>query len=279
MPVDTQSFAAIRSHALTVAYGRTPVLHGIDLAIEPGSITGLIGPNGSGKSTLLRAMAGLLRPRSGHATIGEQRIDRLSPRELARRLAVMPQHPVAPPGVNVRELVAYGRSPFNAWYKPDPPGDRILIDALIERCDLSAMADRLVHTLSGGERQRAWIAMALAQQPRVLMLDEPVSALDIGHQLEVMDLLADVNREQGTTLVIVLHDLNLAARYCDQSVAMLDGRVVAAGPTPQVLTVQTIRQCFNVEPSFHEAGEGRPLCSFRRLNADDASAGDHADQP
>lgn len=268
--------SALQAVALTVAYGKHPVVHDVDLGVRPGSITGLIGPNGSGKSTLLRAMARLIRPRSGHAAIHGQRIDQLSPRRLAQSLAVMPQHPVAPPGVTVRELVGYGRSPFNAWYKPTPPGDHELIDALIERCDLVPLADRLVHTLSGGERQRAWIAMALAQQPKVLMLDEPVSALDIGHQLEVMDLLADINREQGTTLVIVLHDLNLAARYCDELVAMLDGKIVAAGPTQQVLNPDTIRQCFNVDVQFHEPIDGRSLCSFSRpTNATTGGVSEH----
>jgi len=265
MPSTTPQPAALHADALNVAYGKHAVLHGVSLDVQPGSITGLIGPNGSGKSTLLRAMAGLIQPRAGHTTLAGQRIDTLSSKQLAQRLAVMPQHPVAPPGVTVRELVGYGRSPFNAWYKPTPPGDRALIDALIERCDLQPLADRLVHTLSGGERQRAWIAMALAQQPKVLMLDEPVSALDIGHQLEVMDLLADINREQGTTLVIVIHDLNLAARYCDQTVAMLDGNIVAAGPTAQVLTAETIRRCFKVEAQFHPPVDGCSLCSFSRM--------------
>ncbi|MBX2852115.1 MAG: ABC transporter ATP-binding protein [Phycisphaeraceae bacterium] len=257
--------AALQTEALAVNYGKHPVLHGIDLTVGPGSITGLIGPNGSGKSTLLRAMAGLIRPRGGHTSVQGQRIDQLSHRLLAQTLAFMPQHPIAPPGVTVRELVGYGRAPFNAWYKPVPIGDRTLIESLIQRCDLQPLADRLVHTLSGGERQRAWIAMALAQQPKVLMLDEPVSALDIGHQLEVMDLLTDINREQQTTLIIVLHDLNLAARYCDQTVALLDGDVVAAGPTAQVLNAETIRRCFKVEAQFHKPIDGCSLCSFSRL--------------
>lgn len=265
MPSATEQSAALQAQTLTVAYGKHLVLHGINLAIAPGSITGLIGPNGSGKSTLLRAMARLIQPRSGHTLIQGRRTDQLSPRRLAQTLAVMPQHPVAPPGVTVRELVGYGRSPFNAWYKPAPAGEHELIDALIQRCDLGPLADRLVHTLSGGERQRAWIAMALAQQPKVLMLDEPVSALDIGHQLEVMDLLMDINREQGTTLMIVLHDLNLAARYCDQTVAMLEGCIVANGPTHEVLNADTIRRCFKVEAQFHEPVDGCSLCSFSRL--------------
>jgi len=272
MPTTTPQHPALQAKNLTVAYGKDEVLHSIDLAVRPGSITGLIGPNGSGKSTLLRAMARLIQPRSGRTFIQGQRIDRLSPKRLAQTLAVMPQHPVAPPGVTVRELVSYGRSPFNAWYKPSPAGDRALIDALIRKCDLLPLADRLVHTLSGGERQRAWIAMALAQQPKVLMLDEPVSALDIGHQLEVMDLLVDINREQDTTLVIVLHDLNLAARYCDQAVAMLDGNIVAAGPTDEVLTADTIRRCFKVEAQFHPPVDGCSLCSFSRLTTGQTDA-------
>ncbi|MEM9347784.1 MAG: ABC transporter ATP-binding protein [Planctomycetota bacterium] len=265
MQETTAQPAAVQAEALTVAYGRQAVLHGVDLAVKPGSITGLIGPNGSGKSTLLRAMARLIPTRSGYTRVLGQRTDRLAPRKLAQTLAVMPQHPVAPPGVTVRELIGYGRSPFNAWYKPTPPEDHALIESLIERCDLEPLADRLVHTLSGGERQRAWIAMALAQQPRVLMLDEPVSALDIGHQLEVMDLLVDINREQGTTLMIVLHDLNLAARYCDELVAMLDGKIVDAGPMESVLNADTVRQCFKVEAQFHGPIDGHSLCSFSRM--------------
>jgi len=263
-PATAQS-AALEIDALRAGYGKKPVLHGIDLRLSTGRITGLIGPNGSGKSTLLRVAGGLLKPRAGSVRLLGKAVHDLPPRRLARTLAFMPQHPVPPPGVTVRELVGYGRAPFNAWYRPTPPGDHRLIEALLERCDLTALADRLVDTLSGGERQRAWIAMALAQQPEVLMLDEPVSALDIGHQLEVMDLLADINREHQTTLVIVLHDLNLAARYCEQLVALRDGRLVAAGPTDTVLTPETIRTCFNVEPRFHPPVDGCTLCSFSRL--------------
>lgn len=258
---------ALHAADLTVGYGKHTVLHEVSLAVTPGKITGLIGPNGCGKSTLLRTLGGLLRPRSGSVQIQGQAIASKSARRLAQQLAFMPQYPIAPPGVTVRELVAYGRSPFNSWYKPAPPGDQTLIDSLITRCDLQHLAGRLVHTLSGGERQRAWIAMALAQQPSVLMLDEPVSALDIGHQLEVMDLLADINREQGTTLVIVLHDLNLAGRYCDELVAMLDGQVIKAGRCEAVLTPETIERCFNVRAHFHESDGHGPLCSFDRVAA------------
>ncbi|MEM6257924.1 MAG: ABC transporter ATP-binding protein [Planctomycetota bacterium] len=262
--------AALQAEALSVAYGKQTVLNGIDLAVKPGSITGLIGPNGSGKSTLLRAMARLIPTRSGYTRLLGQRTDQLAPRKLARTLAVMPQHPVAPPGVTVREMIGYGRSPYNAWYKPTPVEDHALIEALIERCDLVPLADRLVNTLSGGERQRAWIAMALAQQPKVLMLDEPVSALDIGHQLEVMELLSDINREQGMTLLIVLHDLNLAGQYCDELAAMLDGEIAASGRTQNVLNPDTIRQCFKVEAQFHGPVDGHSFCSFSRLTADTA---------
>lgn len=255
---------AMHATDLSVSYGPKTVVHDAAFTVRPASITGLIGPNGSGKSTLLRAAAGIMKPRRGTARIHGQPVHDMPARQLARTLAFMPQHPVAPPGVTVRELVGYGRAPFNVWYKPPPRSDRQLIDALITRCDLDDLAERTVETLSGGERQRAWIAMALAQEPRVLMLDEPVSALDIGHQLEVMDLLTDINRERGTTLVIVLHDLNLAARYCTDLVAMVDGRVLAEGPTESVLTPETIRTCFKVEPRFHESPDGCTLCSFSR---------------
>ncbi|MEM9415762.1 MAG: ABC transporter ATP-binding protein [Planctomycetota bacterium] len=263
-PTDNPN-GAIAARGIRAGYAKHPVLHGVDVSIQAGDFAALIGPNGSGKSTLLRTLARLLKPTSGSVLLHGQPIDKLSARALARKLAVMPQSPTAPPGVTVRELVGYGRAPHSSWLRPESHTDRQLVRSLIERCDLSHLAARLVHTLSGGERQRCWIAMALAQQPDVLLLDEPVSALDIAHQLEVLDLLAQVNREQETTVVIVLHDINLAARYCNTLLAVRDGQLAAAGPVGDVLKPELIERVFGVRTSVLEStGLGYPVCLFER---------------
>ncbi|MFI4861789.1 MAG: ABC transporter ATP-binding protein [Phycisphaerales bacterium JB063] len=259
---DTPALSASGLHA---GYAKHNVLHGIDVDIQPGDFAALIGPNGSGKSTLLRTLARLLKPAAGSVLLHDQPLARLSAKALACKLAVMPQSPTPPPGVSVRELVGYGRSPHTSWLKPQTPDDRRLIERLIHRCDLAHLADRFVDTLSGGERQRAWIAMALAQQPDVLLLDEPVSALDIAHQLEVLDLLAQINREQRTTIVIVLHDINLAARYCQTLFAVRAGSVAAAGPIDTVLTPELLIEVFGVRAQIlRPEGLAYPVCVFDR---------------
>ncbi|MEM9020108.1 MAG: ABC transporter ATP-binding protein [Planctomycetota bacterium] len=250
---------------LQAGYAAHTVLDGVDIAIAQGDFAALIGPNGSGKSTLLRVLARLMPAKQGRVILHDQPINQLSAKALARKLAVMPQNPTPPPGVTVRELVGYGRAPHTHWLKPASKNENALIDALLSRCDIRHLADRLVHTLSGGERQRCWIAMALAQQPDVLLLDEPVSALDVGHQLEVLDLLTGINREQQTTLVIVLHDINLAARYCRSLLTVRAGRVVAAGPTDAVLTPGLLKELFNVNARIlNPDGLSYPVCVFDR---------------
>lgn len=250
---------------LKAGYAKRTVLDGVDVSVAPGDFAALIGPNGSGKSTLLRVLARLMPAKCGNVLLHDQPIAKLSAKALARKLAVMPQNPTPPPGVTVRELIGYGRAPHTHWLKPPSQDEHALIDALLTRCDLDHLQGRVVHTLSGGERQRAWIAMALAQQPEVLLLDEPVSALDVGHQLEILDLLASVNRDQQTTLVIVLHDINLAARYCRSILAVRNGRIIAAGPTDHVLTPALLHEVFNVEAQILKPdGLAYPVCVFDR---------------
>ncbi|MEM8875899.1 MAG: ABC transporter ATP-binding protein [Planctomycetota bacterium] len=267
----------LRVHHLTAGYEtQAPVLHDVALTLESGQMLALCGPNGSGKSTLLRCLTGLLKPQSGRVTLEHdnerpQRVHKIPRRRLARTLAFLPQSPIAPPGVTVRQLVAYGRNPHTL---PIPfatrhlTTDRDIVEQAIRRCDLQKLADRDVATLSGGERQRAWLAMAVAQDARILLLDEPVSALDVAHQLEVLDLLVDLNEERKTTVVIVLHDIQLAARYFRQPhhrlAALRAGRLLAVGPMIDLLTPELLEQTFGVSARVHTFAElPYPVCAFR----------------
>lgn len=224
-----------------------PVVRDLSLAVEPGEIVALVGPNGSGKSTLLRAMARLMRPQRGTVTLNGQAIHRMNPRKVAQQLAILPQNPAAPEDLTVRDLVARGRFSRQAWWRPAGTRDRDAIGWALEMTGLDDFAARRLSTLSGGERQRAWIALALAQEPRVLLLDEPTTFLDISHQLDVMTLLQRLNRESELSIVMVLHDLNQAARFSHRLVAIHTGQVYAAGAPDDVLTEQMMREVFQVE--------------------------------
>ena len=215
------------SHTLTaenleLGYGGRTVVESLDLAVPPGKITTIVGANACGKSTLLRSMSRLLSPRSGHVLLDGKDVHRLPAKKLARTLGLLPQSPIAPEGIVVADLVGRGRHPhqrvLSRWSRED---DAAVAEALAAT-DTTGLAERSVDELSGGQRQRVWIAMALAQQTDLLLLDEPTTFLDVSHQVEVLDLLTDLNRTRGTTIVMVLHDLNLAARYADYLVAMAD---------------------------------------------------------
>ena len=236
----------LRIEDLSAGYGGAAVLEGLDLELARGRITAIVGANASGKSTLLRAMSRLLRPASGRILLDGRDIHALPPRELARRLGILPQSPIAPEGITVLDLVSRGRHPhqglFGRWRATDEA-------AVAEALSLTAteeLAERPVEDLSGGQRQRVWIAMALAQQTDVLLLDEPTTFLDINHQVEVLDLLVDLNRSRGTTVVMVLHELNLAARYADRLVAMRAGRLHSQGSPDQIMTQDMLAQVFGL---------------------------------
>ncbi len=237
---------AIDIDALRAGYGEAAVLDGLSLRVPRGRITAIVGANACGKSTLLRALSRLLTPRAGQVLLDGADIHRIPPRKLARRLGLLPQSPIAPEGISVHELVSRGRHPhqglFGRWTAED---DAAVAEAL-RLTATEALADRLVEDLSGGQRQRVWIAMALAQRTDVLLLDEPTTYLDINHQVEVLDLLTDLNRARGTTVVMVLHDLNLAARHADLLVAMAGGRVHRAGPPQDVLTDAMLQEVFGL---------------------------------
>lgn len=232
---------------VTLAYGDRVVAEAIDLAVPPGRITVIVGANACGKSTLLRAMARLLPPRSGRVVLDGKDLHRMPTKQVARTLGLLPQSPTAPEGIAVADLVARGRHPHQGFLSRWTAEDDAAVAEALRTTDIVGLADRSVDELSGGQRQRAWIAMALAQQTDVLLLDEPTTFLDITHQIEVLDLLTDLNRERGTTVVMVLHDLNLAARYADHLVAVAAGRVHAAGNPAEVLTAEVVREVFGLE--------------------------------
>ncbi|MEV7898295.1 ABC transporter ATP-binding protein [Streptomyces cyaneofuscatus] len=245
---------------LTLGYGDRTVVSSLDLAVPPGAITVIVGANACGKSTLLRSMSRLLAPREGRVVLDGKEVHRLPAKELARTLGLLPQSPVAPEGITVSDLVGRGRHPHQSLFSRWNEKDDAAVASALEATATEPLADRAVDELSGGQRQRVWIAMALAQQTDLLLLDEPTTFLDASHQIEVLDLLTDLNRSRGTTIVMVLHDLNLAARYADHLIALADGTLHAAGTPAEVLTEETVRAVFGLESRVVEDPvSGRPL--------------------
>ncbi len=236
----------LEARGLTLGYDKQPVVSDLDLVIPPGRITVIIGANASGKSTLLRGLARLLPPRAGDVLLDERPLHRMRSAEAARIIGMLPQTPVAPDGIVVSDLVGRGRHPHQGWFRRWNAADEDAVVAALEATDTGELSDRLVSDLSGGQRQRVWIAMALAQQTDILLLDEPTTYLDINYQLEVLDLLADLNAARSTTVVLVLHDLNLAARYADHLVAMRRGRIHAQGTPAEVVTPEIVRDVFDL---------------------------------
>jgi iron complex transport system ATP-binding protein len=240
-----KAMTGLHTRGLSLAYDSRLVIEGLELTIETGKITALVGPNGCGKSTLLRGLARLLKPRGGAVYLNFRSIHAMSTKELARELGILPQGPRAPEGLTVYELVAQGRYPhqgfFNQWSVQDEAAARAALDFT----RMNDLADRPLDTLSGGQRQRAWIAMTLAQETAILMLDEPTTFLDLAYQVEVLDLLHDLN-QHGRTIIMVLHDLNQAGRYADQIVALREGAVVAQGTPQEVITAANVETVFGL---------------------------------
>ncbi|WP_037574944.1 ABC transporter ATP-binding protein [Phaeacidiphilus oryzae] len=239
--------ARLTARQVTLAYEQRTVVEDLDLAVPDGRVTVVVGPNACGKSTLLRALGRLLRPASGSVLLDGAELHRTPTREVARKLGLLPQTPVAPDGITVADLVARGRQPHQSWWRQWSESDEAAVGLAMERTAVAELADRPVDELSGGQRQRVWIAMALAQDTDLLLLDEPTTYLDIAHQIEVLDLVAELNRERGQTTVAVLHDLNQAARYADHLVAMKAGRIAAEGPPSEVVTAELVREVFGLE--------------------------------
>lgn len=232
---------------VTLAYGDREVVTDLNLNLVPNQITSIVGANGCGKSTLLRAMARLLKPRDGQVLLDSIPIHDVGAKSVARILGLLPQSASAPDGITVAELVGRGRHPhqrrFGGWTRNDYSS----VASALSATQTTDLAERTVEELSGGQRQRVWIAMALAQETDILLLDEPTTFLDVAHQIEILDLLVDMNQSRATTIVMVLHDLNLAARYSDQLVAMRDGRIHCAGRPHEVISSDMVHEVFGIE--------------------------------
>ena len=239
--LDVPALAAVD---LTVGYERRLVVEGLSVHIPVGSFTAIIGPNACGKSTLLRALARLLAPSAGQVVLSGNDIATRGSKELARELGLLPQSALAPDGIRVADLVARGRYPYQGMFDRWSPADERAVRSAMAATGVTELSGRLVDELSGGQRQRVWVAMVLAQETSVLLLDEPTTFLDIAHQLEMMELLRRINRVDGRTLVVVLHDLNQAARYASQIVAMRDGRIVADGTPDEVIVPDLVEEVF-----------------------------------
>ncbi|MGW3468014.1 ABC transporter ATP-binding protein [Saccharopolyspora sp. NPDC000995] len=237
-----------RLHAsdLQLAYGDRVIVDGLDFDVVDGTITAVIGPNGCGKSTLLRALGRLLHPKRGSVLLDGKQIHKMSTKEVAKVLGVLPQSPVAPDGLTVADLVARGRHPHQSWYRQWSSDDESAVAEALGMTGIEDLADRTLDELSGGQRQRAWLSMALAQGTDLLLLDEPTTYLDLSHQVDVLELVGRLHDESGRTVVMVLHDLNLAARYADRLVAMKGGAIVAEGEPGEVLTEELLAEVFEL---------------------------------
>jgi iron complex transport system ATP-binding protein len=251
----------LKTEAVTLAYDATPIIDGLTVEVPTGTITALVGPNGCGKSTLLRGLARLLKPRGGSVLLDGKAIHSIPTHDLAKQLGILPQGPVAPEGLTVRELVAQGRYPHQAWFQQWSTDDEQAVVNALALTGTDALADRPVDALSGGQRQRAWIAMTLAQETSIILLDEPTTFLDLSHQIEVLHLLEQLNRAEGRTIVMVVHDLNHATRHAQHIIALRQGAVVAAGAPQQIVTPTLLREVFGVEADVvPDPRTGVPLC-------------------
>jgi iron complex transport system ATP-binding protein len=253
--------SVLESAALSAGYGRRLVLEELSLSIERGSVTTLVGPNGSGKSTVLKALARMVHPRHGVVYLDGRDISQLRTRDIARRMAILPQAPTAPEELTVAELVEQGRYPHVGPLRLFDDADHAAIARALNETRMTDFIDRPLDSLSGGERQRAWIALALAQETPILLLDEPTTYLDIGHQFEVLDLIRRLNIEQGMTIVMVLHDLNQAARFSHRMVVFESGGIVADGAPAAVLTPEMLARVFHVQAHvIYQPGDDSPVC-------------------
>lgn len=244
-----------------IAYDDRLIVSNLNLSIPDAKITALVGANGSGKSTILKSLARIMKIKGGQVYLDGKSIHQRTTKEVARELAILPQNPTAPEGLTVSELVSYGRFPHQKGFGSMTKEDKETISWAIEVTGMMPFADRPVDQLSGGQRQRAWIAMALAQQTDILFLDEPTTFLDMAHQLEVLKLLRKLNKEEGRTIIMVVHDLNHATHYAHHMVAIVQGKVVSEGTPEEVVTQPVLREVFGIEADIvKDPRTGVPLC-------------------
>ncbi len=251
----------IKTKDLNISYGNLDIVKDLNLEIPKGKITTIIGANGCGKSTILKTIARILQPKSGDIFINDKNIKDQSSKELAKTMAVLPQSPQAPSGLTVEELISYGRFPHQKGFGKMKKEDKDIVSWALEATGISEFRDRKIEALSGGQRQRAWIAMALAQQTDILVLDEPTTYLDLAHQLEVLNLLEELNKKQGTTIVMVIHELNNAARFADHMIGVKKGKIACQGSAYEVMTKENLKELFNIDAEIvSDPRTNKPVC-------------------
>lgn len=272
---------SLAANGLTLSYDSHPVVRDLTVEVPAGKITVIVGANACGKSTLLRGLARLLSPVSGQVLLDGKRIHSMPTKTVATLLGLLPQAPVAPEGIKVSDLVGRGRYPHQGWFRSWTKDDDEAVAQALLATDTLELASRSVDELSGGQRQRVWIAMALAQDTDLLLLDEPTTFLDVSHQVDVLDVLTDLNRRRGTTIVIVLHDLNLAARYADHLIAMRDGEIAGEGVPSRVVTEETVDAVFGMSSQVVMDPVSRTpmVVPIGRHHSDIPAANDSVDAP
>lgn len=240
---------SLQTNNIVAGYDKKIVNNDISIRIPKNKISVIIGANACGKSTLLKTMARLIQPISGNITLSGTKISQIPSKELARSLGLLPQSPIVPEGITVADLVSRGRFPYQSFLKGMGKADYDAVEEALEIMGIANLADKAVDELSGGQRQRVWIAMALAQDTEILLLDEPTTYLDITYQVEILDLLTDLNRRKGTTIVMVLHDINLSARYADYIFALRSGKLIAEGSPSEIIDEELIKEVFDLDCS------------------------------
>ena len=253
--------SCISTKNLNISYGNLDIVKDLNLDIPKGKITTIIGSNGCGKSTILKTIARIIQAKSGDIFVNNINIKEQSPKELAKVMAVLPQSPQAPSGLTVEELISYGRFPHQKGFGKMRKEDEDIVTWALKSTGIEEFRERPMEALSGGQRQRAWIAMALAQQTEILILDEPTTYLDLAHQLEILKLLEELNRKQGTTIVMVIHELNNAARFADHMIGVKKGKVVCQGTAHEVMTKENLKELFNIDAEIVEdPRNNKPVC-------------------
>jgi len=252
---------SIETKNINISYGNVDIVENLNLEIPKGKITTIIGANGCGKSTILKTIARILTAKSGEIYINSKNIKKQSSTEIAKNMAVLPQSPQAPNGLTVEELIAYGRFPHKSGFRSDKKEDKEIVDWALKATGIYEFKNRKIEDLSGGQRQRAWIAMALAQKTDILLLDEPTTYLDLAHQLEVLEVLDELNKKYNTTIVMVIHELNNAARFAHHMIGIKKGKICCEGTPEEVMTKENLRELFNIDSEIVEDPRTKkPVC-------------------
>ncbi|MDT2829357.1 ABC transporter ATP-binding protein [Vagococcus carniphilus] len=246
---------------ISLSYQKDPIVKELDVSFMKGKISVIIGPNGCGKSTLLKGISRLLKKETGSIILNDTNMDELSNKEIAKQLAFLPQSATAPEDVTVRDVVELGRYPYRKVLQKVSQEEKIIVDEVLQQTVLFHLRDENINNLSGGQKQRVWIAMALAQKTEIILLDEPTTYLDLGHQIEVLNLLKELNETTGQTIIMVLHDLNLASRFSDYMIGMKNGRVVYEGVPTEMMTPTILKDLFGIEAYIGEDPvDKKPIC-------------------